>query len=348
MLLANRFVTGGATIALALGIGFVMNGTEQRERAELELRQAKQPAAQSNAVTMPAILTGPEPAAPAEPKEIMASNEPLDLEEVQLTNAKPPVEPAQPENKMLNAAAPLDDEMTAAPQSEPTPQLTCDIVGYGENKPAALVEISVDAACLPNERVTIHHNGMMITTATDDMGLASVTVPALSEAAVFIIAFPSGDADVVTTMVPDIAQYDRVAVQWQGANGLELHAREFGADYNTDGHIWAETPRHFDTALNGTGGFMMMLGEDVGIESRMAQVYTFPKAASSRGAVEISVEAAITDSNCDREVTAQTLEMRQGEGPRVQDLSLSMPGCDAVGDFLVLKNVVEDLKLAVN
>ena len=31
---------------------------------------------------------------------------------------------------------------------------------------------------------------------------------------------------------------------------------------------------------------------------------------------------------------------------RVRDLSLSIPACDGVGDFLVLKNLVEDLKIA--
>ena len=50
---------------------------------------------------------------------------------------------------------------------------------------AAMVKLKLDAACLPNERLTVHHNGMIFTEATDDKGQLNVTVPALAEEAVF-------------------------------------------------------------------------------------------------------------------------------------------------------------------
>ena len=33
---------------------------------------------------------------------------------------------------------------------------------------------------------------------------------------------------------------------------------------------------------------------------------------------------------------------------KTQDLTLAVPGCDAVGSFLVLNNLVTDLKVASN
>ena len=64
------------------------------------------------------------------------------------------------------------------------------------------------------------------------------------------------------------------------------------------------------------------------------------------GDVELSVEAEVTQNNCDRDVEAQTIQISAGGKPLVQDLVLAMPGCDATGDFLVLKNLVNDLKIA--
>jgi hypothetical protein len=56
----------------------------------------------------------------------------------------------------------------------------------------------------------------------------------------------------------------------------------------------------------------------------------------------------VTKINCGRDIQAQSLEMRDAGQLKSQNLSLSVPGCDAVGDFLVLNNLLEDLKVARN
>jgi hypothetical protein len=79
----------------------------------------------------------------------------------------------------------------------------------------------------------------------------------------------------------------------------------------------------------------------------MAEVYSFPRAASSRnGQVTLSVETEVTAENCGRDVSAQSLELRNGDTLRTRDMVLSVPNCSAIGDFLVLNNLVEDLKIA--
>ena len=79
----------------------------------------------------------------------------------------------------------------------------------------------------------------------------------------------------------------------------------------------------------------------------MAEVYTFPTGvAQQSGNVELTVEAEVTQANCGRDITAQSLEVTGSAPLRVRDLELAMPVCDAVGDFLVLKNMVNDLKIA--
>ena len=56
----------------------------------------------------------------------------------------------------------------------------------------------------------------------------------------------------------------------------------------------------------------------------------------------------VTIANCGLRIEAQTLEVSRAGKMKVQDLSLPIPGCDAVGDFLVLQNLIQDLKVARN
>ena len=57
------------------------------------------------------------------------------------------------------------------------------------------------------------------------------------------------------------------------------------------------------------------------------------------------MEAAVTATTCGRELLGQTLQTAAGT-VKVSDMSLAMPDCDAVGDYLVLKNIVPDMTIA--
>lgn len=149
------------------------------------------------------------------------------------------------------------------------------------------------------------------------------------------------------TDVTSLSFYDRAAVQWKGDAGLQLHAREFGAAYFEPGHVWAENSGDLGTAARGEGGFLIRLGDAQAPEALLAEIYSFPSGTARQdGAVALTVEAEVTAQNCDRAVEAQTLEIREGSGLRVRDLVVEMPDCAATGDFLVLKNLVEDLNIA--
>jgi len=255
-----------------------------------------------------------------------------------------------PDSKIDEMAAAARDD-TAPVRSETLPeavaQPACDIAMSASPTVAAMVEVSIDAPCLVNERVTLHHNGMMITEATDEAGQLSLTVPALAEQAVFIAAFANGMGAMARTDVGALPLYDRVVLQWKGTAGLQIHALEYGAKYFSNGHVWAEASRNAEAASQGTGGFIVPLGNADAPEPLLAEVYTFPTGTARKaGTIDLSVEAEVTDLNCGREVAAQTLEIHGGDLPRVKDLTLPMPGCDATGDYLVLKNLLQDLSIA--
>ncbi len=213
--------------------------------------------------------------------------------------------------------------------------------------PAALVTLTLAAPCAIDSRATIHHQGVMFTLLTDSAGRAEVTVPALAESAVFIADVSGSDGAMAMVEVPEVAAYDRAVLQWQGASGLELHAREFGADYNTEGHVWKAAARDADIAIESGSGFLVRLGDAAAEEALMAEIYTFPSGTAARdGNVRLTAEIEITAENCGRDISAQSLQVGPGRENSALDLTLTMPGCDATGDFLVLQNMFEDLTLA--
>ncbi|KEJ90696.1 translocase [Sulfitobacter donghicola DSW-25 = KCTC 12864 = JCM 14565] len=287
----------------------------------------------------------------------------LDVEEIVLTSAefaddfvKPQKEEPvsfAPEQEM--AAPALDDLPSGVvagtvdaekPAMEDTAEMICEITANARPVAAAMVNLTVDAACLPNERVTVHHSGLLFNQLTDENGAFDITVPSMSIDATFVVAFNNGEGAVAQAVVDELADYNRVAVQWKGDTGFQLHARENGADYGDEGHVWSGAARDMSFAVTGQGGFIALLGDPEVADGLVAEVYTFPSDQADK--VDLSVETEVAKANCGLEIEAQTLQTNSGNDITSRDLTLSVPDCDAAGNFLVLNNLFEDLKVASN
>lgn len=353
----------GGTFSVALGIGFVMqNGdalaarfaTDDELRAAQAQVQAKTetdhfivldalPEDQVIEAEQTAAAAAPDasPALPDLAQPIMAASG----LSVPTHNAGPQM----PSDPIVMAAAEPDDlpQTDAMVDAAAAPGVVCNTALDAAVGAGAMVTLTVDAPCAPGSRGTLHHQGMMFSFVTDETGAAELVVPALAEAAVFIADIHGSDGAMSLVTVPEMAMYDRAVLQWQGGAGLELHAREFGADYGADGHVWQAAARSVDSVVTGDTGFMVSLG-DAGLEEAlMAEVYTFPSGMTAKeGIVQLSAEIEITDANCGRDISAQSLQMSPTTDTIALDLTLTLPGCDAVGDFLVLQNMFEDLTLA--
>ena len=80
----------------------------------------------------------------------------------------------------------------------------------------------------------------------------------------------------------------------------------------------------------------------------LAEVYTYPMAkAAQRGTIDLTIEAEVHARNCGLDIEAQSIELVDGK-LRTQDVVLSIPDCNAIGSFLVLNNLVSDMKIASN
>ncbi|MEO0400779.1 MAG: hypothetical protein AAF214_00230 [Pseudomonadota bacterium] len=331
----KEVLTGVGTLAIAVGIGFVMQSSETaKERYGAQARPALQDTDEEADVTLNAAASA----------DIL-----LQVQDIELTSASDVTEVSVPQtDSVVELASVTLDDLPPAPEAL-VQQPTCEIAARATPIAGAMVALTLEAPCVPNERLTVHHNGMMFTHVTDASGGATLNVPALAQEAVFIMAFSNGDGAVAQTTVADMADYDRVVLQWRGDAGFELHAREFGADYGEQGHLWAGAAPDVDGFASGTNGMITRLGDTLSPEPLMAEIYTFARSTATQpGVIDMSVETEVTASNCGREIEAQSLEMTPDGTLKTRNLTLSVPDCDAVGSFLVLNNLVSDLKVASN
>lgn len=299
----------------------------------------------------PSQASGVQPEQAKQFAPALESNPPL-----LLASASSFVLPTMPKAAQLEAQLParpvalevsLDTPTTAMPQEEPAPLLGCDISVEAIPAIAAMVNLEIKATCLPNARVTVSHAGLSFTEVLDEQGKLGITVPAMQKDARFSVRFPNGSETNSIASVPSLEFYDRVAVQWIGEAGLQIHAFEYAADYDTDGHVWYGNSRDLTSVIGGQGGFLLRLGDGQSEISKMADVYTFPTGnAATTGTVNLSVEAEVTGSNCGRDIRASTLQIHQGGPATTRQLEIAMPECAASGDFLVLKNLLQDLTIA--
>ena len=362
----RKYFAVGGTVLCALAIGFVMQFGQDVPTAQAPVQAAATPTLAPVVVeTQPldgAEATGPVETAAVDPSvdstvtdmapetapdqpEVTSNDAGVALQDVALTAATPPANVPRALPPLPRATPARLNGPESAPADPDTPQLGCALLAQATETQMAMVRITVAAPCYPNERLTVHHNGMMFTETTDDTGGLVVDVPALTEHAIFILALSNGKGAVAQAHVPAIAGYDRVALQWSGDNGFQIHAREYGADYGDRGHVWSGSTPAFD----GTSGFVTRLGDPDTFSPQVAEVYSFPTATATRpGTVTMSIEAEVSQANCGRDVSAQVLRLAPDHTMHTRDLILSVPGCDAIGDFLVLNNLVEDLKIAGN
>jgi len=229
--------TAAGTLTCALAIGFVMQSTDTAQQRY---------GVAGNAIPMVKTIDASDPA-----------NSLLDVQAIKLTSAEfsSGIEVPQSDPEVVKVASPK----SVLPEPVlPTMEIAdaCTISAVAQPIAAAMVKLSMEAPCLPNERVTVHHNGMIFTETTTFNGTLDLTVPALATDAVFIMAFTNGDGAVAQTMVEDLADFDRSVLQWKGNTGFQIHAREFGAGYGETGHLWESAPGEIADAVTGNGGVL--------------------------------------------------------------------------------------------
>lgn len=275
---------------------------------------------------------------------------------------RPPAEAATPAPLPRSGAdlqsrmATLDSAPDPAAEDASEPEiersafgLSCGALLTASAQPAAMVGLTLTDPCRGGETFTVEHGALVYAAELNELGTYMADIPALTAEASFTVRFEDGETVEATVEIPEAVEIDRAALITDGVSGLAIHALEFGADYEEDGHVWAGNPRDAKAAARSGGGFLTALGDASLREPRLAQVYTFPAGAEAReGVVRLSIETEVTERNCGQDVAGQTLQNSAGRLSAPVAVTLSMPDCDAIGEFLVLKNLLQDLKIASN
>jgi hypothetical protein len=326
MNLLRKLTLLAGTAGIALGAGhFVQLKAGNRAAADLPevVVSAVTPVAAGREEFAPAPRTVQPPVLPAEAAPIGAV--------APLPQAAEPEVVAAADPSLL---VPPNIAQMTAPEMVDTSE--CGVKFDLLPQPNAMIGISLLAPCQPDQRVVLRHAGLAVTDRTSASGSMFAVLPAFTAVADVEVMFPDGGKVRGSLPMPDFAGVQRFAVQWQDKDAFQLHAFENGAAYDQPGHISSAF-----TGKLGETGFVTVLGNSLVDLPLLAEVYTFGPAFNT----ELVLEAAITEGTCGREILGEAI-LAKGGSVEISDVTLAMPDCDAVGDILVLKNLVENMTLA--
>lgn len=254
------------------------------------------------------------------------------------------------------APMPIQADITPAPPTTDPPRdeavavsplgVPCGLNVSAEAMPGAMVALDIIDACAPETRVDITHGALRFSARTDAMGLLTLDIPAMETPAFFTVRLETGAEETTLAGLPDLIDHTRAAITWTGDFGLQLHGYLGNAAFGETGHVWQDNPGSVADVAIGAGGFLSLLGDPDLPQPLLAQVFTIPR--DLRDDLSLVVEVPITGTNCNRPVRAQGLQVRPGGPVETWPVTMTLPGCEAVGEFLLLQNLFRDLRLASN
>lgn len=261
--------------------------------------------------TLPAAITPPFPKAPQTTPHI-----PQDVE-VELTQFKATSLPEQdaptPVAEIVARQSNISNFGSACgPSLSLTPAID------------AMLSVNLYAPCLPYDTIRLEHEGLSFTVPMPMTGELTLLLPALNESAVVKAHLSDGTSLSAVADVPEASKFARVALQWNGLN---------------PGELVAKAPKVLD-------GAVIHLGQSLDADGSVLHVFSsrIDQQAPS-GVVRLSMRAPVTRANCEAGHETHVHRRVPGEPVSDYDLTLKGPGCDAIGESLELKNVLQDLKL---
>jgi len=215
---------------------------------------------------------------------------------------------------------------------QPMCDLSLDLTDAG----AGFVDGVLSAPCLPNQDVVIAHAGLVFSGKTMATGAMLFQLPALKSPAQVDVRFSTGETVQAALPMPDAAALQRFAVQWAFADGFDVHAFQRGAEFGAQGHVWRQS-------LGGDNAYLTLLGDSTAAVPLMAQVFTYQNGVQT----DLLLEAAVTPSSCGQELMADILFAAAGDVQK-SELTLAMPDCAAIGQFVHIGNLAPPRNLALS
>jgi hypothetical protein len=280
-------------------------------------------------------VRGTEPAAPAMPGRLVLTKPHIDL-----TPARPP--------QVMNASLPSASAAPSPVITAPAQSSACAITLSTTVRREATIALDINAACKPNQMVTIEHAGIAFSVLTDAQGKASVELPAMQAEATVNVRFEDQSTSSTTLTVRDVNTVIRAGVSWQGDMNLDLTAIEFGAAIGSEGYITPATPRDYRSSRLKGGGYLTLLGDPGLAGGALAEVYTIPTTRNrQRGTIALSVVLKDVAPVCGQTIRAKTVRSRQNGNAGIRNVRFKVPGCDTIlSGAIPLPGAIDDIRLA--
>lgn len=195
----------------------------------------------------------------------------------------------------------------------------------------ALIELSLDAPCHPNERLVISHNDLAFSASTDEEGRFSAYVPALATEAKIDVFLAEDIYLQAAASVPEADDHVRVALQWSGEASFALHAYHDGASHGENGHVHALRP--FDPNLEES--FLISLGESGGPEPMVAEIYSVPVTFVENSRLEI--EFQFNEQQCGQEFTAFLADNRTDGLGTLKEVTFAVADCPTDAGLAIME-----------
>lgn len=352
----KRAITAGATLCIAAAAGYFMQqGVPLPGGAPIGAKPVTAsvvPMAASLSVASQMSAPQPEPAPDVTPEVTRSDSTPILVQPAAPllpSDIPAPVElTALDEGTVITPVPEIQDIPAPLAQTPVVPEAEqCDIGFTATSAPAAMVILTLESPCHGDQIIELSHGGIRVNEALDENGIMTIAMPALEENAIFTASFEDGTRERAEIFMPTFAEYERIVLVWQGRTGLGLHALEDGASYGDPGHVYAAEPASADRATSGQGGFLSLAGSVPG--GWTADIYSFPISLIDAGrGPEVSVEIEVLAEACDQATEGTVLRYSPRAATVESALYFGAPGCDAVGEYMVLKNLPQDLKIARN
>lgn len=188
----------------------------------------------------------------------------------------------------------------------------------------ALLLARIDAPCRPFEQVRLDFGDLHFDQSLGMTGTLEVTVPALRKTVTADAIFDDFAVLTATAVALGADGYQRIALSWDQPDGPVLQIGGVGLK----------------------GSRLTRLGDGSGAVAQILSHKIDPMLDA--GVLRLSLRRATTDRNCGAPLSGQVHRAAPGE-PRIDySLTLAARPCTEIGGEEVLKNVLQDLKLARN
>jgi len=172
---------------------------------------------------------------------------------------------------------------------------------------AGQTRLVVVSPCHAGTTAELQYSGVRVAIPLDMAGRGELDVLGFERRAEAILWFDDGEELAFDMPFTGLRRLTRVAVVWDMPVVLDLHAFEFGAGLEQEGHVFSGNRRSFADVRRGGGGFVRTYAAVDGVGQNM-QVYSFwrPRGGES-GVIELKLDYASRT----RERRAETC----GDGP---------------------------------